>query len=87
MKFFIKRGAFGDPHNLGLIIAGKDRVAVDRTIAEIINQHREWKLKIDKNRCIQCLCCLEVCQKGALIRICSGVRKIMGKGYYYGKKV
>ncbi|MBW2184154.1 MAG: 4Fe-4S binding protein [Deltaproteobacteria bacterium] len=51
-------------------------------------------MKIDKNRCIQCLWCLEVCQKGAidllpgaLIRICSGVRKIMGKDYYYGKKV
>jgi len=45
VKFFIKRGALGDPHNLGLIIAGKDGVAVDCTIAEIINQHREWKVE------------------------------------------
>jgi uncharacterized protein (DUF362 family) len=45
VKSFIKGGAFGNPHNLGLIIAGKDGVAVDRTIAEIINQHREWKVE------------------------------------------
>jgi uncharacterized protein (DUF362 family)/Pyruvate/2-oxoacid:ferredoxin oxidoreductase delta subunit len=33
--------AFGDPHNLGLIIAGTDGVAVDRTITEIVNVPHE----------------------------------------------